>query len=214
MKTGPHARLTVSDAGCVIDPSNINRIFEPYFTTKEKGKGTGLGMSVVHGIVKNYGGTITVSSELNKGTTFEIYFPVIQNEAIHEVKAEEALLKGSETILFVDDETSIVLTGREILEGLGYKIITSTDSQTALELFRDDPDKFDLVLTDMTMPKMNGIKLSREILRIRSDVPIILATGFSEGINEEVVKKAGIRELLITPISPEKLSKTIRKVLR
>jgi PAS domain S-box-containing protein len=214
MNPGPHVRLTVSDTGQGIDPSIIDKIFEPYFTSKEMGKGTGLGLSLVHGIVKHCGGSITVESEVSKGTSFVIYLPVIQQEAKPEAKVDGAIIKGAGTVLFVDDEKSIVLTISEILEILGYKVASSTDSLEALELFRKNPDKFDVVLTDMTMPNMTGIKLSQEILGIRSDVPIILSTGFTEGINEEMVKKYGIRELLMKPFSPEKLSETIQRVLK
>ncbi|MEN8263280.1 MAG: response regulator [Nitrospirota bacterium] len=214
MKPGPHLRLTVSDTGCGIDPSGIDRIFEPYFTTKDKGKGTGLGLSVLHGIVKNSGGTITVASELNKGTIFQIFFPIIQKEVQQEKKADKALVRGSGNILFVDDEESMVLMGREILEGLGYKVTGLTDSQEAMEQFRNNPDKYDVVFTDMTMPGMTGMNLAREVLRIRSDIPVILSTGYSESISEEIVKKEGIRELVIKPVSPEKLSQSIRRVLQ
>jgi CheY-like chemotaxis protein len=195
------------------DPSIIDRIFEPYFTTKERGKGSGLGLSLVHGIVKQCGGTITIESEQSKGTRFVIYLPVIQKETKPEATVDEAIIKGTGTVLFVDDEESIVVTLCEVLQVLGYKVVSSVDSQEALELFRENPDKFDVVLTDMTMPKMTGFKLSQEILGIRSDVPIILATGFAEGINEKMVKKSGIRELLMKPYSPEKLSQAIQRVL-
>jgi len=213
LKPGPHVRLTVSDTGDGIDPSIISRIFEPYFTTKETGKGTGLGLSVIHGIVRNSGGTITVSSELSKGTTFNVYLPVIHKEESLEVKAGESLIRGSETVMVVDDEHSMIIISQEILEGLGYKVIGCTDSLEALELFREKPEKYDLILTDLTMPKMTGLSLANKILSIRSDIPVILATGYAEGIDQEMIKKSGIRALLHKPFSADKLSQTIYNVL-
>jgi len=213
IKQGPHVRLTVSDTGKGIAPSIIDRIFDPYFTTKGKGKGTGLGLSVVHGIVKQCGGSITVSSGLNNGSSFQVFFPVVHLEATGKDKTREPLMKGTETVLVVDDEESIVMIASEILKGLGYNVVSSTNSREALRLFGEKPGRFDVVFTDMTMPKMTGVQLSNAILGIRPDVPIILSTGYSEDVNEQIIKKSGIRRLLIKPISPEKLSQAIREVL-
>ncbi len=213
LKPGPHIRLTVSDTGHGMEPSIKDRIFEPYFTTKEKGKGTGLGLSVVHGIVKNYGGEITITSELSRGTTFQVYMPVIQKKEEQVEIADETILNGTGSVLFVDDEKSTVLISTEILESLGYKVTGQTDSQEALKLFREKPDKFDVVITDMTMPKMTGIKMAEEMIGIRPDIPVILCTGFSEGINEEMVKQKGIREFLMKPVAPVNIAKAIHSVL-
>ncbi len=213
LKPGLYASLSIRDTGQGIDPTIIDRIFDPYFTTKEKGKGTGLGLSVVHGIVRRYGGTITVASELTKGTRFIIYLPVVKDEAKPAEKTAESLIRGNETVLVVDDEKSMVIINREMLESLGYKVISCLDSRDALKMFRERHDKIDLVLTDMTMPGMTGLTLAREIVKIRHDIPVILVTGFSEGLNDEVIKKAGVRELLMKPYTPDKLSQIIRNIL-
>ncbi len=213
LHSGPYVRLSIYDTGQGIDPSIIDRIFDPYFTTKEKGKGTGLGLSVVHGIIKQYGGAITIASELSKGTRFMIYIPIVQEEAKPEAKTTESLLIGTETVLVVDDEESMIIIYREVLERLGYKVVSCSNSKDALELFRGSSDEIDLVLTDMTMPGMTGLTLAGMLINIRSDIPIILATGFSEGLNDQVIKKAGIMELLMKPYTPDKLSKVIRTVL-
>ncbi len=211
---GMHVKLSVSDTGIGIDPLNIDKIFDPYFTTKEKGKGTGLGLSVVHGIIKKFGGTITVESELSKGTTFHVYLPIIQLKQREEEEPKVTISKGTGNILLVDDETSIVIMGKEMLSDLGYNVEGKTDSVEALELFREDPDKFDVVITDMTMPGMTGIELAREITNIRPDLPILLSTGYGIGLNEDMVKQLGIREVLMKPVSPVKFATAIHKVLQ
>ncbi len=213
LQPGLHAVLRVSDTGKGIDQSVIDRIFEPYYTTKEKGKGTGLGLSVVHGLVRNYGGTITVSSSPGMATAFTIYIPVVKIEAKQEKKSDGTVLAGSGNILFVDDEVSIVIIGREILGRMGYTVTGSTDSTKALAMFRESPDKFDLLITDWTMPKMTGMKLAEEIINVRPDIPIILISGYNEGINEEIVKQAGIKTFLKKPVTPEKLSETVYSIL-
>jgi len=210
----PYIKLTVRDTGHGITPEILDRIFDPYFTTKEKGEGTGLGLALVHGIVKSHGGTITVKSELGKGTTFNVFFPRIEEADKGENKvAEKPLPNGQERILFIDDDLALVDIGKQMLENLGYKVITKADSLEALKLFQDQPHEFDLVITDMTMPNMTGEKLAKEFIRIRPDVPIILCTGFSEQITEEDAKKIGIKEFAMKPLVMEDLAKTIRKVL-
>ena len=211
---GPYVKLTVSDTGHGITPDVLERIFDPYFTTKEKGEGTGLGLSLVHGIVKDHGGTITVESEPEKGTTFHIFFPRIEEaEKGADKVAEEPLPNGQERILFIDDEFALVDIGKQMLEYLGYKVTTKTDSLEALKLFQEQPHEFDLVITDMTMPNMTGEKLAKELMRIRPDVPIILCTGFCGQITEENAKEIGIKEFAMKPLVMEDLAKTIRKVL-
>ena len=215
IQPGPYVRLRVSDTGRGMPPGILSRIFDPYFTTKGPGKGTGLGLAVVHGIVKGYGGEITVSSEVGKGSTFDIYFPRIEAAGVDlgSFKAEPLPLGGNERVLFVDDEKAIADVGREILGHLGYEVTARTSSIDALELFREKSDQFDLVVTDMTMPNMSGDKLAQELLKIRRDIPIILCTGFSEHITEDRAKVMGIRGFVMKPMGMQELSKAIRSAL-
>jgi CheY-like chemotaxis protein len=191
----------------------LNRIYDPFFTTKEKGEGTGMGLSVVHGIVKSHGGEVIVHSEPGKGTSFEIYFPAIEKTEIRKTDAVLPLAIGNERILFVDDEPSLVHIGKQILEPLGYKVEARTSSLEALELFKVKSEKFDLVITDMTMPKMTGDDLAREILKIRTNIPIILCTGYSKKISEGKAEALGVRALVMKPIVAEQLAKIVRQVL-
>jgi PAS domain S-box-containing protein len=213
MKPGKYARITVSDTGTGIPEKNLDKIFEPYFTTKEKEEGTGLGLSVVHGIVKSHNGLVTVYSIPGKGTTFHVYLPLVKKTSsdLPEQKTEP-LPVGTEWILLVDDEPPIVKMQQQHLEQLGYTVTARTSSMEALEALRSSPDKFDLVITDMTMPKMTGDKLSREIKEIRSDIPVILCTGFSEKINGHG-ENLDIEGFLMKPIDKAKMAKTIRQVL-
>jgi PAS domain S-box-containing protein len=215
MPPGNYLRLTVSDTGQGMTPEVLERLFEPYFTTKEKGEGTGLGLSVVHGIVKNYGGTITAYSEPGKGTIFHVYLPRIKEakEMAEDVSRPGVISTGQERVLFVDDEPVLVEIGKQMLERLGYEVTKRTSSIEALELFRAKPDQFDLVITDMTMPNMTGDKLSRELMQIRPDIPIIICTGYSELISEEKAKEIGIRAFAMKPLVMADLSKTVRNVL-
>ncbi|MBC8462651.1 MAG: PAS domain S-box protein [Deltaproteobacteria bacterium] len=215
IRPGPYLKLTVSDTGHGMAPEVLERIFDPYFTTKEKGKGTGLGLSVVHGIVKDHRGAITVESELGKGTTFHILLPRMDHakEVAVEPESRLGIPTGHERILFIDDEQVLVDLGKQMLELLGYEVITRTSSIEALELFRAQPNKFDLVITDMTMPNMTGEKLAKELMKIRPNIPIILCTGFSEQITEKESKEIGIREFAMKPLVMRDLAKSIRKVL-
>lgn len=210
---GNYVKVTVSDTGPGIAPEIIERIFDPYFTTKEVGKGSGLGLSVVHGIVKIHRGAITVDSELGQGTTFSVFFPVTEEEVVTESKTIEALPTGNEKILFVDDEESIVFIMRQMLERLGYQVEVKMNPVEALELFRSGPDQFDLVITDMAMPQMDGDKLVKEILNIRPEMPIILCTGFSEKVAEENAKELGIKAFAMKPLAIRNLAMVVRKVL-
>lgn len=211
---GPYLRLTVSDTGHGMTCDVKERIFDPYFTTKKKGEGTGLGLSVVHGIVRDHGGTIRVYSEHGKGSTFHVYLPLIEGQAIKPEVAEHAsVLKGNERILFIDDEQVLTDMSKQMLERLGYEVTIRTSSIEALELFHKKPDQFDLVITDMTMPKMTGDRLAKELMRIRRDIPIILCTGFSERISEEKAKGMGIKAFAMKPIVMQDMAKTVRKVL-
>ena len=172
-----------------------------------------MGLSVIHGIVRSYDGIITVTSELGKETVFQVLLPVIEAETKQKVKEPEALPTGTERILFVDDEQSLVKVVRRILERLGYEVETKLNPVEALELFRSGPDRFDLVITDMTMPKMTGQKLVKEILNIRPDMPIILCTGYSEKISKEKAGELGINALVFKPFVVRDFTLTVRKVL-
>lgn len=213
LNPGPYLRLSVKDTGHGMDQAVLERIFEPYFTTKGIGEGTGLGLAVVHGIVKSHGGAITAYSKPGEGSLFHVYLPGAGGEITAEKTDSELLARGSETILFVDDEPGLVDAGRKALEHLGYKVVSRTGSIEASGAFRAQPDKFDLVITDLSMPQMTGLELARELLRIRPDIPIILCTGFSEMMLPERAKSAGIRELLFKPLIIADLSNTVRRVL-
>ena len=213
MEPGPHLKLTVGDTGCGIPEDVLHRVFDPFFTTKTLGEGTGMGLSVVHGIVTSHKGAVTVYSEPDKGSTFTLFFPVIKPLQSLGGKAERPVLKGTERILFVDDESTIVELSQRILESLGYTVVTCSDGMKALELITNDPRGFDLVITDMTMPHMTGDILAREVLKIRSDLPIILCTGFSARINEKEAIELGIRAFVSKPILRSDLAETVRSVL-
>ncbi|MBU0679826.1 MAG: PAS domain-containing protein [Proteobacteria bacterium] len=212
---GPHVLLEVTDSGPGIPKEIIDKIFEPYFTTKGKGKGTGLGLAVVHGIVKNYKGAITVYSEPGKGSVFRIYFPSIAAESAlkQSDKDSTSLPRGKERILLVDDEVMIVALLEKMLSGLGYKISGFTNCEDALAAFRTYPDNYDLIITDMTMPKITGDKLAKEILSVRPDMPIILCTGFSHMVSNENAHELGIRKYLTKPILRRDLAIAVRDVL-
>ena len=213
LNPGRYVNLTVSDTGHGISQEKIDRIFDPYYTTKEVGRGTGMGLAVVHGIVEEHNGIIKVESELGKGTTFSIFFPVVAKEAIVETETDEQLPTGDERILFVDDEESIVKISSQRLKRLGYTVESTTSPVEALELLRSKPYQFDLVISDLTMPQMTGDKLVNEILNIRSDIPIILCTGFSQKMDENKAKKIGAADYIEKPIDKHDFAFTIRKVL-
>lgn len=214
LPAGNYVRLTVSDTGYGMPPEVTSRIFEPYFTTKAEGEGTGLGLAVVHGIVKSHRGTINVYSEPGKGTVFHVYLPQIERAPKDQREPHEAPLSiGEERILFVDDEPILANLGKQMLETLGYAVVTRTSGVEALELFRDNPGIFDLVITDMTMPLMTGAELAAELTRIRSDIPIILCTGFSYSMSEEKAKAIGVREYAMKPLMRQDLARIVRKVL-
>jgi PAS domain S-box-containing protein len=213
LNPGTYIRLSVSDTGHGMERELANRIFEPYFTTKENGVGTGLGLAVVNGIVKSYGGGITVRSEPGKGTSFHVYLPVVERKAELKTQTRPLPSKGNEHILIVDDEESLVNINKEVLERLGYKVTTGTSSTKTLEIFQQRPRQFDLVLTDMTMPYMTGIELAGALLEIRADLPIILYSGYNELIDEKEVRAIGIRKFLMKPLVAEDLSQAVREVL-
>ncbi len=214
MKVGRHLELTVKDSGHGMEPEVLERIFEPYYTTKEQGKGTGLGLSVIHGIIKNHGGDISVSSQPGKGTTVTVLLPVIDDiDAEIEPVETTTATQGNERILLIDDEKQIIDIEQRILERLGYKVTPKTDSEEALEEFAALPDRFDLVITDMTMPKITGDQLARKLMAIKPDIPVILCTGFNETITEEKALAMGIDKFVMKPIVKDELANTIRAVL-
>jgi len=214
MTPGSYACLTVSDTGMGMNKDVVNRIFEPFFTTKKKGKGTGMGLSVIHGIVNAMNGAIQVYSEPDKGTEFHVYLPIIASGFDNQAPEEkEPVTGGTERILLVDDEVNIIEMEKQALERLGYHVTSHTSSIEALEAFRADPDKFDLVITDTAMPKMPGDKLAIELIKIRPDIPICLCSGFSESMTDEKIKFLGIERLLMKPILIKDLAQKVREVL-
>ncbi len=213
LKPGQYLQLTVSDTGHGMTSEVLSQIFDPFFSTKEKGEGTGLGLSVVHGIVKSHGGAIHAYSVPGKGTTMKVYLPAIEKKAEVNIRAAKRLPLGSERVLFVDDEQALVDVGRQILEKLGYRVTTRNNSKEALTLFRSQPEMFDLVITDQTMPNMTGEELAKELISLRPDIPVIICTGFSAKVNEEKVCKMGIKALLMKPLIMQEMAETIRNVL-
>lgn len=210
---GKFIQLSVSDSGPGIPTEIQKKVFDPYFTTKETGKGTGMGLSIVHGIVKSYGGFISLHSTPEEGTTFKVYIPSVEKKKQEEHKDDEPIPEGREQILFIDDEKLLVEMGRKMLERLGYHVTASSNSLEALEIFKKKPGHFDLVITDQTMPAMTGADLAKEMIEIRPDIPIILCTGYSTTMSEEKAKYIGIKEFALKPLSKKSIAKLIRKVL-
>jgi CheY-like chemotaxis protein len=210
---GEYVRLTITDNGQGIEPEILKRIFDPFFTTKSREEGTGMGLSVVHGIVKNHGGAIGVRSHPGQGTTFDVFFPKLKTMRKETLTNPAPLPGGSERILFVDDETSIVDTLSKRLTRQGYQVVSRTSSRAALAEFKLDPAGYDLVITDRTMPEMTGLELAQEILQIRPEIPVILCTGFSDQLDEEKVKAMGFAEFLLKPVLTRDLLEGIRRAL-
>lgn len=210
---GRYVCLTVADTGHGIAPHLVNRIFDPYFTTKEKDVGTGLGLAVVQGIVQNHGGSIDVESAPGQGTTFYIYLPRVKSEIKDEIKTLKTLPDGNENILFVDDDPELAELGGKLLTTLGYHVVTETDPHRALERFLENPQYFDLIITDLIMPGLSGEALAKEILRQQPQMPMIACTGFSERLNEDQLMRAGINGVLYKPITIYHLAHGIRRAL-
>ncbi len=215
LSPGPYQKITVSDTGKGIEPEVIGKIFDPFFTTKGPGEGTGMGLSVVHGIVKKHNGTITVHSESGKGSSFEVYIPTIIDGMIddHEIISSVNVPTGKGSLLFVDDEKNLVDVGRQLLEGLGYNVAGVTSSIKAAEIFKENPERFDLVITDMTMPDMTGMDLAKNILSMRPGFPVVLCSGFSEIATETEAKAAGIRKFVRKPYSRNEIAEVIKEIL-
>lgn len=210
---GPYLQFTVADSGEGIAPEHLQSIFEPYFSTKPEGEGTGLGLAVVHGIVHSCGGDIRVHSEPGKGTVFDVFLPIFKRAALEDQNEKWKLTGGTEKLLFVDDEPTIALMVRQQLERLGYRVDIKTDSREALELFKKRHADFDLVITDMTMPCMSGDKLAQEMLIVSPKIPIILCTGFSKQMSEQRAVQIGIKALAIKPLVGAELAQLVRNVL-
>ncbi len=213
LSKGPYVVLTVSDTGHGMDSVTLERMFEPFYTTKPVGEGTGMGLSTTHGIVRSYNGAIVVTSELGKGSTFKVYLPKLKVETAEKVSDAEMIPRGSENILFVDDEEVLADLGQRTLRNLGYNVTVRTSSVEALEAFRAQPDRFDLVVTDQTMPNMTGVEFATEVMHIRPDMPVILITGFSEIVTSEKAKQLGIRDYILKPVMMAELGTAIRQVL-
>jgi len=210
---GQYVLLAVKDTGIGMSPQVMSRVFEPFFTTKEVGKGTGMGLAVVYGIVKDLQGTITVESIPGTGSTFRVLLPKVKSEQKEEQVPIARVTGGRESILFVDDEEMLVEWGKIALERLGYQVTISTSSTEALKAFSANPSFFDLVVTDHAMPHMAGSELSWELLKIRPDIPIILCTGHSETMSREKAKDLGIKEFLTKPLNKQELAEVVRRVL-
>lgn len=213
LKPGPYVLLSVSDTGHGIPADIMERIFEPFFTTKHGGEGTGMGLAVMHGIVRSHDGAINVYSEPGQGSTFNVYLPMIAQPEETPAPQTGPIPTGTESILLVDDEEPLLDLGRQILARLGYKVHTRNNPSEAFEFFRSEPAGVDLVITDYTMPKMTGVELSKRLLQIRPDLPIILCTGFNQAINEETARAVGIRAFLMKPFVGRELGEMIRSVL-
>jgi PAS domain S-box-containing protein len=213
LNAGPYVKLSIGDSGHGMDAGTMDRIFDPYFSTKAQDKGTGMGLAVVHGIVIGHGGSIHVDSTPGQGSRFDIFFPIMERQSVSETEELKALPTGDECILLVDDEESLIDLGTNMLKKLGYRVKTSTRPVEALDMFRADPESFDLVISDMTMPSMTGDILSVELRQIRADIPIIICTGYSERINEQKAEALGIQGLIMKPFTIRRLAKSVRKIL-
>ena len=218
LKPGSYLKLSIQDTGHGMDRDVLERVFDPFFSTKGPGKGTGLGLSVAHSIIKNHGGLLNAESFPGQGSKFHVYLPKVYRTKEEPARKNTLMAaKGHEKILFVDDEPDLVLAGKKILEKLGYEVVADTDSRAALQLFMLQPDSFDLVITDQTMPYLTGEMLAKEILKIRAEVPIILCSGNgmsdSSGFSLAKARAIGIREFMQKPYERSEMSQIIRQLL-
>lgn len=214
LRAGRYFKLSVSDTGCGMDASTLQRIFEPFFTTKPPGEGTGLGLAVVHGIMKSHDGAITVESQPGKGTTFHLYFPVYGGAA-SETQLQTGSVPGGQgqRVLFIDDEPPLAFLGRKLLERAGYTVTIQTNSVEALAAFRSNPAAYDLVITDLTMPNLTGADLASELLKLRPNLPIVLTTGFTGAMNSAKAQALGVRELVLKPLNGRSLAEAAHRAL-
>ncbi|MGC9325283.1 MAG: ATP-binding protein, partial [Desulfomonilia bacterium] len=213
VQCGSYVELIVTDTGCGMAPEVMDRIFDPYYTTKEKGKGTGLGLAIVHGIVKGLGGSISVQSILGKGTTFSVLFPQVEALDRAEEHDDTPIPTGHEHVLFVDDEEDLTEMVEQMLSHLGYHVTTRTSSVEALDLFRENPESFDIVISDLVMPKLTGETLAQNLMKIRGDIPVMICTGFSEALTEEQAHELGICRVLMKPLVIREIAHVLRSVL-
>jgi len=213
LSKGDYAQITVQDTGTGIDSEIQKKMFDPYYTSKEIGKGTGMGLAVVQGIILNHGGAISVDSEIQKGTSIKVLFPIRDQQDTIKQMASEELPKGHEKILLIDDEHSLVILGKQMIERLGYTVETYTDPEKALDVFTSNPSRFDLIITDMTMPQLTGVDLAKEILMVQPEIPIILCTGSSDKIDNKQILNIGIKKFLEKPINKQKFATIIRETL-
>jgi len=213
VEPGTYVQITVTDSGNGIESAVLERVFDPYFTTKEPGEGTGLGLSVIHGIVKKYRGNASIESRFGKGATARVWFPSVTSLEAPVKKEIETLPTGKETVLLVDDEEELLKSLQQILRQLGYTVLSGSSTTTALKVFLKNPGGIDIIITDMAMPEMTGIQFAREALNVRPDIPIILCTGFSEFVDAEKAKDIGIRKFLMKPVDRQTLATVIRNVL-
>ncbi len=214
VEAGKCLHMWVRDTGPGIDPAIIDRIFDPFFTTKKPGEGTGMGLSVAHGVVRKYKGDIKASSTLGQGATFDVYLPLAEETAETDSPPASLPIMGRGRVLLVDDEAALAEIGRELLESLGYEAQAETDPRRALSRFQDDPDAFDLIITDQNMAGVTGAELARAVLDIRPDLPVLMLTGFSETLSPEGVRAMGIRELLLKPVLRRDLAAALERALR
>lgn len=212
-KPGPYIVLSVSDTGSGMKRDTLQRVFEPYYTTKDLGKGSGLGLAVLHGLVRDYHGMVRVESALGKGTTVHVYLPAIEERNDNPAAIEDVDIQGNERILVVDDESSIVSVQKITLENFGYQVTVTADSISGLSMLKQDMDRFDLLITDQTMPRLTGVELAREVLKQNPEFPIILCTGYSALISKQEALAIGIRRFLVKPVVGYELARTVREVL-
>ena len=213
-KAKNYVRLTVKDTGIGIAPDILDRIFDPYFSTKQEGKGSGIGLSVVHGIVESHGGYIKVESNKEKGTRFDVYLPVCRNYSDIEqiIQKKESIKTGKERILLVDDDKKVAIMETRMLEKLGYTVTCFTSSLNAFNVFKSNPDMFDVIITDLTMPDLTGVQLAGKLYDIRPDVPVILCTGLGDTIQKKL-EPSSIKEFLKKPVAIKELSYALRRIL-
>ncbi|MEI6514602.1 MAG: ATP-binding protein, partial [bacterium] len=213
LRYGAYVEVYVRDTGHGMDRLVLDRIFEPFFTTKRSGEGTGMGLAVVHGIITAMQGAITVESEIGKGTTFHVFLPLLEQSAEQTPPSPDPIPRGTERILFVDDEAGIATMVMQMLTSLGYRVVTCARAFDALTIFKGDPSSFDLIITDQIMPGMNGMEMIREMHQIRRNIPVLLCTGFSKTVSEQDLLKEGVHEIMMKPIVLHQLATSIRNAL-